>query len=380
MDKEETLTLDQSMEATMRKTMDTIKAQDTTPTQTTDTKPVDVDDNAVKPPVVDKTDKPTDGRQRDATGKFKAAAEKAAPDGVVDNTGQSADEASTQKVERKDTPPAASAAPSSWPDAAKAEWNAIPPVVRQQVHKREMEVDRAMRSSAERVKRFEAIEKVIEPHRDFFTMHYGSVEKGINDLMALNDIAVKDPRKFVALFCSMRGINPAEIQQGQQAQAYGQQPQGHAYADPNVAALLNRVQSLESSIKTQNEAEQQRVNQMARQTYEEFAANPENKYLEDVSQDMADLLEKGLAASYQDAYDKACHIRPDIREKIWSDKQEQAEKARREAAEKQAKDARRAATHADVTRPNAGATPSQPKSWEDTLKANHERILRGNAA
>ena len=281
--------------------------------------------------------------------------------------GQSKEEPKTQVIEP------ASPAPTSWPDALKAEWASISPALRQHWQKRELDIQKGLRSAAEQTKRFEPIDKVLAPHKDMLTQYYGSVEKGLDDFFKLHEISVRDPIGFVSRFLQSRGINPAQLSTLVQGQ-----PQGQAQ-DPNIAALLNKVNELEGRLKQDQEEKNNQVQGQAAKAWDDFSSNKANIHLEEVKDTMAELLQAGLAESYQDAYDKAVHMRADLREKIWSEKIDAVEKKRREDAEKQLQQARKAATIADVTRPNAGVTPSKAKSWEDTLRDKHSKMFTGAA-
>lgn len=364
---------DQAMEATMRETMKGIQAREAGSDVQTASEGNEQPAQAPTEPL-EKQAGETE-RTRDATGKFKPKVDKAADAPVEGEKSLEGQGTVEGEVKQPQGQPQASVtqAPSSWSPEAKAEWDKLPPVIKAQALKREQDISRAVQQSADRVKRAESIEKIIEPHKGLLSRSYASTEAGITDLLNTFQASIDNPLGFAAWFLQSRGINPQQLS-GVMQQSAQAQPQ-----DPNVAALLNRVTGLEGQITQRQQEEKQQLESQATQMFQAFAADPKNSYVNDVMPDMAELLDKGLAENLQDAYDKAIYMRPDLREKIWQERSDAQKKAEQVAREAQAKDARKSAVVAAVTRPNAGATPSQPKSWEDTLREKHNSIQRGVA-
>lgn len=358
---DEVLTPDRAMEKTMHETMKGIQEREkASDVQTTG----EGDQPTEKKPVAEGSEK----RARDITGKFKPKDAKAPGEKSLE--GQGVEESLSQQPQAQ-AQAVVTQAPSSWSPEARAKWDTLPPEVRAQALKREQDISRVVQQSADRVKRVEGLEKIIEPHKGLLSKAYASPEAGITDLLNTFRAAHDNPLGFVAWFCQSRGIDPRQLS--------GVSSSASAPQDPNLAALLNRVQGLEGQLTQRQQAEEQQFTSQAQKLFEEFVADPKNSYVQEVQAKMAELLEKGMAEGLQDAYDQAIYMRPDLREKIFQERIETQKKADQELREKQAKDARKGAIVASVTRPNAGATPSTPKSWEDTLKDKHKEI-QGRAA
>jgi hypothetical protein len=87
--------------------------------------------------------------------------------------------------------------------------------------------------------------------------------------------------------------------------------------DPVTAQMYQKVQQLEAQIAQTNyqntSLQQSAVNDKIEAEYRAFSENPSNTYKDIVKNEMAMLLEKGMAGSYQEAYDKAVWMNPQAR-------------------------------------------------------------------
>lgn len=388
---------ERTIDDTMRDTLAAIKAREAAPTEkdtapASDQQPAQPADQAAagdQPPAAQQA-KAALGNERDPiTGKFKgkpgAADPAAKADAQAKPQGQPAEEAKAPQVIQQ---PAASQPPSSWSDAAKSLWGSLPPVLRQEVLKREGDFQRGIRQYADKAARLDAIDAVVQPHqRQQLTGHYGSFENGVKELLGLSDFAGNNPYEFVAYFMRQRSLDPNQMVQVYQREAarMGQPPQAQnpqqrpmqPQAQPQNSALEQRLQQIENTF-------QQQTTHAATKTVSAFvqekdaAGNLLHPHFDDLRNEIADLVEKGKTLA--EAYEAAVWASPAHREAMLQAQREAEAAQNRATLEKQAADARRASTVASVTRPNAGASPQKPSNWEETMKQKSEAIQRGTAA
>jgi len=319
----------------------------------------------------------TTATERDEQGKFKAksddeqAAETAPPpDEPKKDTGKD-DDAGSKPV-TVETTVTAIAAPVSLPDAAKAEWSKTPPDIQEAVLKRENDIARYVQQTSSQIKQYEAIKQQIDPVRAEMESFYGDVPTALKTLFSISDYATKSPYEYMRWFAQQRGLDAQQIMNvfaGGAAPA-AQQP---AY-NPQIAALSQEVMQLKQY---KQQEEQQRTaaeDAAAAKAINEFIANPENKYQEQVREDMAALLTAGLAQNLQDAYDQAIWRRPDLRQAMLTEQAAQAETKRKAEADKLAKQAKTASVIATATKGGATGSPKVTQTVDEVLSATYDRL------
>lgn len=145
------------------------------------------------------------------------------------------------------------------------------------------------------------------------------------------------------------------------------------YVDPQVSQLQTQLQQMQSWVQQQQQQREWQERQTLNSEIEKFKSDPANVHFEAVKNDMAGLLQAGLASSLKDAYDKAIYANPTIRSQVIAKQQaEEAERAKQEAAQK-AIVAKRAAV---VNMPRKGvAPPAKPVgSIDDTIRETAQRL------
>jgi len=195
---------------------------------------------------------------------------------------------------------------------------------------------------------------------------------GIHPAKAVNNLMVADhalrygsPQQKQAMFAKIAqeyGINPGEIQQAEQP-----------YVDPQVSQLQTQLQQMQSWILQRNAAEQQREQQALNSEIAGFANDPANKHFQSVKQDMAGLLQSGLAKDLKDAYEKAIYANPTIRAQVLAEQQAAAESQRKAESAAKAQVAKQAAA---VNVPRRGVSPARRPvgTMDETIRAEAERL------
>jgi len=298
-----------------------IESAETTVEETTNVEPVQ-SENSPAPEAVESSPQesssdssPAAGVEADAkpTGDTPSVEEVAGEPGkTLENKGETPAERAAHRVDR---------APASWKKEAKGDWAALPLHVRQEVYKREMEVERVLKETAPIRQQIQEIQNVVSPYMARIQ------SAGVTPVQAMNELFKADfvlatgtqqsKAQMMAKLIKDYGVSiedlDAAIVAGMQPQQA--QPQGF---DPNYVNQLvqQQLQQALAPIFQERQQREQQVVQQATQTVEQMALDPKYPYFDEVRDEMADLIEvasrRGIALSLDDAYNKAVAINPGV--------------------------------------------------------------------
>jgi hypothetical protein len=273
--------------------------------------------------------------------------------------------AAEQPVEPAATEPAATevpAPPASWSAAAKARWAELPADIRAEVLKREADVAKGFEQKSREVARFKELDDVLAQKRDEWARAGVTEAQAIRQLVAAADYLQRDPVNGIFWLAQQYGLDLTKV-----AQAASQR------VDPVQEKLSSAIKPLQEKVLT---LEQQIEQEAMAKVQAEIAAAAQGKpYFDELRVDMARLLQSGLAADLNEAYERAAYMRPDIRERILADQRAAEERARAAQAEKALKDAKK--VQAVNVRGRAAATPAPSGDWRETLKQVAARMGSG---
>lgn len=157
-------------------------------------------------------------------------------------------------------------------------------------------------------------------------------------------------------------------------QSYGLQPPGgQPEVDPRISALHNELMQVKGYVQRQMTEREQIDRQKSFAEVEKFKADPSKKHFEAVRENMAQLLERGLASDLNDAYEKAIWLDPQIRAQQLADQQAEAAKQHRTQAEA----ARKSAVVNVKPKGFAAKTTEAPGTIEDTIRKELLRLRGG---
>lgn len=260
-------------------------------------------------------------------------------------------------------PPAAAEMPASW--SRKAELFAkAPPELQAAIAEREAEMARG-------VERFRGLAEYADmAEKNGVTLHtvmasYAEVEKTL----------AQDFLGGIKLICDKFDVDPARLASALSGgpAASGAPPQGGTPPAPAPALPPEFVSKLSGLEQTVNSIRLE----SAEREIERFAADPANKYFEEVAPDIVRLI-KGARAmgdnlSLQDAYNAAIHANPTVRAKLQQEQKAKEEAERIATARAAATTARRAGKS---LAPIGSGTPTAPAkaSLEDQLNDAWERL------
>lgn len=246
--------------------------------------------------------------------------------------------------------------PKTWRKEAAAHWAALPAEARAEIAKREDDIFRGIEAYKTDATFGKSIKDVLAPYEPAMRQHGVDPMAQISNLMrAHHTLALGTPEAKAKMFQEL-------------AVAYGIQPEGEApYLDPAVKTLQTELAAVRSQLTTAERARQAEVAAAHSKQVDAFASDTKNVYFNEVADQMATLLQKGVVGTLQEAYDKAVWLNPDTRAKeVARTSAEAAKAAATEAAAKLA--ATKRATAANVrTSAKSGSATTPLGSIDDTL-------------
>ena len=281
-------------------------------------------------------------RVRDEAGRFAKPAE----------AGQIPSEAKTPQAGGEPPKPETIAPPASWSATAKANFAALPPVVQQEVLKREQDIEKGKAQWDQKAERFNRLDSLLAPRRERFQLAGLDDVQAVQALFAAQDYLERSPREGIAYLARQYGVDLRSFAQGGQQQAAPQPPM-----PPALQAMFQDVQSLKSVFAQQQQSAAQVAQSHVQSEITAFQSDPKNLYFENVKGDMAKLINSGQASGLQDAYDKATWANPEIRTLLLQ-QQQQSQTAQAQQAARAKADAARHASGSITGSPAPGSSPA----------------------
>lgn len=219
-------------------------------------------------------------------------------------------------------------APASWSPETRQHWNALPPDVRQEVMRREREVQTTLQETAEARRAVQHFQQLVQPYERFIREEQSTP---LQAMVNMFDTAAK-----------LRTGSAHEVAQlvAGVVQQYGVGRHGNEFISALDSALAGRVVNSQQSpgnpiqpviqqvlaqelapvrqfmgqMEQMRAMREQQVAVEAQQNVQQFIANQE--FGADVASDMADILElaarQGRDMSLEDAYNRAVRLHPSI--------------------------------------------------------------------
>jgi len=233
-------------------------------------------------------------------------------------------------------------APASWSPEVRQHWQALPPDVRQEVYKREREVQQTLQDSAEARKTVDSFQRVIAPYEAYIRAENSNPLQAVDNLMAtavrLRTANGPELADLVAGIVQQFGLGrfgQPFIEQLDTALAskLGVGPQAASQPAPQLQQALQQelapIRQFMSQIEDMKSQREQQATQQAAQSVEQFLQQAE--FGQDVREEMADILElsarRGRDLTLQDAYNQAVRLHPSIG-KIVSQREQAQQSAR----------------------------------------------------
>lgn len=295
-----------------------------------------------------------------------------------------APEAATEGVKPgpKSEPKAAQdKAPASWKPELREHWGTLPASVRNEISRREGEVQRTLKETAEARKYADSLSKAISPFEMFIQAEGSNHVQAVSNVMAtaarLRTAPAPDLANMVAGIIKQFGVGrfgSGFIEQLDQA-LVGEVPQ----MDPQVMAVqqavqqqMAPVQQFMNQFQQAQQMQHQRVSQEAQGEVHNFLSQAE--FANDVREDMADLMEvsqrRGRELTLQEAYKQACLTNPQVRAVLQARAKQQGGQRITEQAQRAKATAVQVTGSPALAAPQTNAAPNIRSAIEAALAAH----------
>ena len=221
--------------------------------------------------------------------------------------------------------PKASKAPASWRPELREQWGNIPDPIKEVIAKREYEIDRTLKETADARQYAETISKAFAPYEAYIKA------EGATPLQVIDNLMGTAVRLRTSTGPELANLMAGMVQQfgtgrfGNQfielldSALAGNAPRtdpGQAQLQQVIQQQLAPVQQFMQQFQQAQAAQQAQTAMQAANEVEDFISKTE--FGNDVRQEMADLLEvaqrRGQQLSLSDAYRQACMLNPSVRQ------------------------------------------------------------------
>lgn len=207
--------------------------------------------------------------------------------------------------------------PQGWRPEVKEKWSSLPEDIRQEIVRREED---SAKGVAKLRQQFEPATKVFESvaqHQQYFEHIQREPAEYLQEVIQIEQtIALGNPAQKMQALLELGDRYGVPLRQvidsamgGKLNDVLQQSHHVHktpAQLPPEVARELHELR----------QARQEMVEQAAAKEYEAFVSDPNRcPFIDEAAGDMADLLEKGLCSSYEEAYDMAVWRNPSLRQR-----------------------------------------------------------------
>lgn len=279
----------------------------------------------------DDTPSPETGRSaEDTTEPLRTAAptERSEPDGTAraatDQPRPGEVRTDIPKTEADGTPYARhiERAPESWRPATREHWNKLPPEVREEVMKRETEMNQFVQRTSAQRKIADQFIQTVQPYMGMIRSEGGDPLTAVNNLLQTAAFLRTGPQAqkavLVAKLVKDFGISVEDLDRALVGEQVPERPEDKI--NQLLEQRLAPVNQFIESIQGVRQQRSQQVDQQVDQEIAQFASDPKNEFFKDVYNDMADLVEvaarNGRTLSLKEAYEKACLMNPAVQEAI----------------------------------------------------------------
>ncbi len=231
-----------------------------------------------------------------------------------DNSQKKEEQAARESLSAKPVP-VTDRAPNSWKPAIREHWTKLPPEVRAEVSRRELEVQQTLSQTAQVRKFAQDFAQTINPYSHLIRAQNSTPLKAVENLMQTAAGLVQGSQQqkaaIVADIINNYGIDiqtlDSVLTQKYNPQS-AQQPQVQAppaWAKP-IFGFMDNVQKMQ----------EQRQLQLQQEADQAISILEQKPFFDDVREDMADLMEaaanRGRALSMEQAYEKAIALNPEL--------------------------------------------------------------------
>jgi len=209
-------------------------------------------------------------------------------------------------------------APAGWTPANREHWAGLPDGLKQQINKREREVNDVLQNSAQDRKLAQAFTQTAQPYQSLM-----AAEGAANPLVAFKGLldtastlkmgSASQKAQKISDLIGHYGVDISALDSILSGQA--PTPSGNSEVEQIIADRLKPLESVINDYKTREQNQIQQTNTKTQTDIATFGAA--NEFFEDVRNTMADAMDmatkEGRVMSMQEAYDFACNMTPEIK-------------------------------------------------------------------
>ena len=193
-------------------------------------------------------------------------------------------------------------------EAIKSKWPELSPEIQDALLAREQDIQKGLSRFDEDKNLGKQLREVINPYMPIIQAEGGNATLAVQSLLnSAYVLRTGDPVTKATLVHNLikqYGIDMSIVQDSS-----GNQKQ----VDPAYKAVLDELNFIKQQVHQNNTLQDTYTNDKISSEYKAFSENPTNTHIELVKDDMVRLLEKGLAANFQEAYDNAIWLNPQSR-------------------------------------------------------------------
>ncbi len=224
-------------------------------------------------------------------------------------------------------------APKSWRAPQRAQWDKLPPDVRQEVMRREREVTKVIGESGQARQFMQQFGSVLQPFEQRLRAVGAHPIDAVRELLRSDYILATAPKVQRAQFMA-RMIKEYDIDVHELDSALARV----APADPVAANLdqllqqkLAPLQQYIAGIQQREQSQERQSQAQINQSIETMAEDPKYPHFEELRMDMADIVDlaakRGVYLSLPDAYTRAVAMNPEVSKQVASQQATEAQKA-----------------------------------------------------
>jgi hypothetical protein len=266
--------------------------------------------------------------------------------------------------------------PASWNPLAREKWAGVDPEIRNEVHRREREMQTVLQQGAQARNFIQSFENVVRPYEVFIRQENSNPLQAVQNLMqTAATLRVGTPQDKVSMIAGMIqnfGVDIAQLDSALAAHLNGSGTGNHTQANQGAFRDARLDQFLAQQARKDQEAQQQQQG-VLQQQIAAFASSHE--FYNDVGGLMADLMEvkarQGIALDMEAAYKQACQMHDGVA-KTLATRNASANNANQKSAVLRAK--RAAASVKGESSPHDGGTVPKNDSVRASIEAAIESL------
>ena len=251
------------------------------------------------------------------------------------------------------------AAPRTWRKEAAEAFAALPDVIKAEVLKREEDIHKGIGQYKEDATYAQRIKGMIQPYAETFRQAGVDPMVQVQDLLGAHiTLSTKGPEERLQAFAQL--ANDYGVDLGELLDVGTNTP-------PEVLSLRQELNSLKSTLANVSQTQLGAKQAEVAASVETFAKDPANQYFDEVANDIAVLLERGVVETLAEAYEKAVWMNPAVRAKENARQLEDTQAKAKEAATKKVAEAKKALAANVKSKARSGSATTPLGSIDDTL-------------